>query len=196
MATQESEGLLSPLARSVRLRKAAALIPRDSLVVDLAAGAGYLRDLLPPGCRYCGVDRLVPPVVRRFDAFFCEELTDPEVFERLARELPGPADVVTVLAFLEHVKEPARVLAGLKRILKESGRVIATTPHPVSRKLHDSLARLYLCSRSGATEHEEFLGREELGRVATEAGYALVSYRRFLIGLNQLVELRPLRVGS
>jgi SAM-dependent methyltransferase len=193
---QETEGLLSPTIRSVRLRNAAALIPSNSVVVDLASGAGFLREFLPPHCRYFGVDRIPPPDLSRFDAFYSGELTAPDVFQKLESWLPEKADVITLLAFVEHVKDPASILKDLRRILKESGKVVLTTPHPIGRKLHDSLARLYLCSRSGAAEHESFFDRNDLGKIAHQAGYVVVSYRRFLFGLNQLMEITPAIAGS
>ncbi len=162
------------------------------MVLDLACGAGFLRDFLPGHCRYFGVDRIPPPDVTRFDAFFSAELTHPDIFQRLNQWLPEQADVITLLAFLEHVKDPTTILKGIKPLLKGSGKVVLTTPHPMGRNLHDALARIYICSRSGAAEHERFFNRTDLAEIADRAGYRTQSYRRFLLGLNQVVELAPI----
>jgi len=193
---QESEGLLSPFLRSIRLKKAAALIPPNSVVLDLACGGGYLRRFLPAGCRYYGVDRIQPPQPECFDAFLHGELTAPGFFEELEHWLPRRADVVTLLAFIEHVKAPEQMLAKLKKLLSADGRVILTTPHPAGRKLHDGLARARLCSSAAAAEHEQFFGRADLEGMAQQAGYAVLSYRRFLWGLNQVIEISPQRVSA
>lgn len=184
----ETEGLLSPAIRAARLKRAAALIPPDSFVLDLACGAGFLREYLPH-CRYFGVDRIPPPLPQRFDGFLHGELTAPDFFEKLQNWLPQQADAITLLAFVEHVKEPEQILARLKPVLKERGKIILTTPHPMGRRLHDSLAKIYLCSRSGAAEHETFLGESELRKISQSAGFSVISYERFLFGLNQVVEL-------
>jgi 2-polyprenyl-3-methyl-5-hydroxy-6-metoxy-1,4-benzoquinol methylase len=187
---QETEGVLSPWVRSARLKQAASLIPPNSVVLDLACGAGYLHYHLPPGCHYIGVDRLDPPESNWFHAFLQADLAAQGFFDDLARWLPKPPDVVTLLAFLEHVKEPDEILRQVKRIVKPHGTVVITTPHPIGRTLHDSLARLYLCSRAGAAEHERFLDKNDLVRASEQAGFSVRTYRRFLFGLNQLVELR------
>lgn len=192
VTNQENEGLLSPIIKRVRLKQAASLVPPGSTVLDLACGGGSLKHYLPPGCSYFGVDRIEPPDRAVFDGFLNAELTAPEFWKTLNQWLRRRVDVVTLLAFVEHVKRPEDILASLKDVLKEDGKLILTTPHPVGRNLHDFLARLYLCSRSGAAEHEQFFDESDLKRVCASAGYEWRGYRRFLLGLNQLAEMRPL----
>jgi 2-polyprenyl-3-methyl-5-hydroxy-6-metoxy-1,4-benzoquinol methylase len=190
-ANQETEGLLSPLIRSVRFKKTAALIEPNSMVLDLACGGGFLRKYLPPGCSYFGVDRIPPSDLKNFDGFLLRELMVPNLWEELQSWLPQPADVITMLAFVEHIKAPEKMLANLKKVLKEDGQVILTTPHPIGRKIHDCLARIRLCSSSAAAEHESFLGRRELENIAQRAGFEVSGYHRFLAGLNQVFAISP-----
>lgn len=187
---QETEGWLSPLVRNIRLRQVARRIAPHSLVLDLACGNGWLGPYLPTGCAYYGVDRLTPTAPSRFDGFLPLDLGRDRSFEDIAAWLPRPADVITVAAFLEHIPDPAGFLAKARRLLRPGGSIVGTTPHPRGRSLHDSLARLYLCSRSGAAEHETFLNQSDIARAAVASGGTLSDFDMFLAGLNQVFVLR------
>ncbi len=188
----ETEGLLSPVIRDVRLKQVARLIPPDSIVADIACGTGYLSEFLAPSCRYFGVDRIAPPDSSRFDSFINVDMAQDGCEEKINEILPGPADVVTMVAFIEHLKDPASIIRLTRKFLRREGRLILTTPHPIGRSLHDSLASIYLCSRAGAEEHETFFDRNDIGQIADESGFKMVDYRRFLFGLNQLAVFEPI----
>jgi 2-polyprenyl-3-methyl-5-hydroxy-6-metoxy-1,4-benzoquinol methylase len=188
---QETQGLLSPWLRSTRLRTAAGLIPPGSIVLDIACGAGFLKQFLPVDCRYFGVDRIQPRDTARFEQFTAADVTAPATLPELRQRLGMRADVITMLAFVEHIKNPESILAALKIFLSKNGRIILTTPHPMGRAIHDGLSRLGLCSASAAAEHEQFMDRKSLERVALKAGYTMLHYRRFLFGMNQVVVIIP-----
>jgi 2-polyprenyl-3-methyl-5-hydroxy-6-metoxy-1,4-benzoquinol methylase len=190
---QETEGLISPWLKNIRLRATANAIPNGSIVLDLACGAGALRSHLPPNCKYYGVDRIDPASRDQFDAFVNLDLSSVDVFQKISEWLPEKkVDVITLIAFIEHVKNPERILEGAFSLLKEDGLLLATTPHPIGRRIHDILAKLHICSPSGADEHEKFLGKQDLERVFSKAMFSINRYQRFLFGLNQLVESRPI----
>jgi len=191
---QETQGLLSPWIRNVRLRRVAREIPPGTRVLDLACGAGSLAQHLSAECQYFGVDRIrftstaktnAPSNCRLLEA----DLADADTPTRIADWMNTPPQCITMLAFLEHLKDPASVVRKYATLLAPGGRILGTTPHPIGRRLHDSLARIYLCSADGAEEHEAFLGRDELTALASAVGAKLTKYDRFLYGLNQFFEL-------
>jgi 2-polyprenyl-3-methyl-5-hydroxy-6-metoxy-1,4-benzoquinol methylase len=191
MSAQESEGLLSPAIRRMRLKRVAAQVPPGSRVLDLACGMGFLADELPGDCRYVGVDRMSLPY--RTDAkqgaadrrYLTKDLLDDRAFDDLARETGSHFDVITMVAFLEHITDPGGLVRRCAALLADGGVIVGTTPHPCGRLVHDTLARLWLCSREGADEHETFLSRAELETIGRSVG-TMRLYRRFLFGLNQL----------
>lgn len=182
---QETEGLLSPFVRDLRLRRVAAQIEPQSIVLDLACGNGFLGRFLPAGCRYFGVDR-IPAAGGSFERFVLADLLSPETPQTLRETVGEDVDYITCAAFLEHIDDPAAFLRAYRPLLRESGQVVGTTPHPRGRRLHDTLASVYLCSRSGAAEHERFLSRSDLREIAGSAGGSLERFNTFLFGLNQL----------
>jgi 2-polyprenyl-3-methyl-5-hydroxy-6-metoxy-1,4-benzoquinol methylase len=193
-SNQEVQGLLSPFIRNQRLLQVAKLIGENDVVLDLACGGGYLANLLPPGTEYYGVDRIPFGSAGFAKAtsgsatrdFLTVDLLDDDGPRQISEWLPKPPTVVTMLAFLEHIKRPGAFVETYSQLLSNGGRVVGTTPHPVGRKLHDFLSAIRICSPDGADEHERFLGKSDLSHITTASHVKLTKYRRFLCGLNQL----------
>ena len=186
MTHQETEGVLSPFIRDIRLRKVASYIRSNTTILDLACGEGYLRQFLPSDCTYYGVDRVSPSSAARFTDFIALDLMEDSSLQHLHEWLPKKPNYLTCIAFLEHITNPGHFVTTYKRLMGEYGKLIGTTPHPRGRLIHDSLSCVYLCSRHGAEEHEQFLGKEEIENIAACSGGTLSVYRQFLVGLNQL----------
>ena len=160
-------------------------------MLDLACGDGFLSRFLPEGCEYYGVDVLTPTDPSVFTQFMSIDLIGEDVPDRILSWLGGkPVDVITCAAFLEHIPDQAEFLRSCRPLLRPGGQLVGTTPHPRGRRVHDNLARIYLCSRAGADDHEDFLSREDLERAAEGAGGRIVAFRTFLFGLNQLFVMR------
>jgi len=175
MADQAS-GLLSPLLRRARLRQA--LPHLKGRVLDFGCGVGALAAWCRP-VGYVGVDRddaTLTLARRRWPEY------------RFAASIPAGArfDTIVALAVIEHVGDPAGLLAQFGRHLSSGGRIVLTTPHPAWASLHHCGAHLVLFSRDAAEEHQSMLDRGGLMAVAAAAGLVMVEYRRFLLGVNQL----------
>lgn len=185
--TQDSQGLLSPFLRNARLKAVAGQIPEKSNVLDLACGSGQLGQHLREGCRYWGVDRTNAVIEEtQFHRFFSMDLTNKAEMERLEGELFGSIDVITVIAFLEHIKDYNSFVKSISRLVKKGGLIVGTTPHPRGRKLHDLLSLIGICSREAGEEHEAFLNRDDLVNIEKCSELELILYKTFLFGLNQL----------
>ncbi len=179
MADQGAEGLLSPWLREKRL--GAARPHLHARVLDFGCGSGALAQLISSD-HYLGVDTdedsLQQARIKFPKHHFISGLPEPD--ERF--------DCVVALAVIEHVSDPYGLLRTLSRHLNESdeARLIVTTPHPSVDWIHGLGASVGLFSKHANEEHEELLDRIKLESAGVETGLRLVSYRRFLLGANQL----------
>lgn len=190
MAThQETEGVLSPFIRDIRLRQVSRRIRAGETVLDLACGNLYLGKHLRERTKYFGVDRTPTTSDRTGYNFLLADLLSSDAPDQIERWACTKFDVISCAAFLEHISNPTDFLARYTKLLKPGGRVVGTTPHPKGRDLHDNLARIYLCSRSGAAEHENFLSKDDLEHAAKASGGRMIEYKQFLFGLNQVFVL-------
>ena len=101
-------------------------------VLDVGCGGGILADAMARrGARVLGIDLASKPLqVARLHAL---EAQTPEIeyrevaAEALAEETPEHFDVVTCMEMLEHVPEPASIVAASARLVKPGGWVFFST---------------------------------------------------------------------
>ncbi|MFH1317219.1 MAG: class I SAM-dependent methyltransferase [Candidatus Woesearchaeota archaeon] len=82
-------------------------------------------------------------------------------------------DVVTMLAVFEHIEPDiiVNVLKEIKRILKENGRFILTTPCPWTDLLLRVMARLGLISKEEIEEHKGSYNHKKIRKYLILAGF-------------------------
>jgi len=179
MADQGAEGLLSPYLRRKRLQAAAPHIKARTL--DFGCGSGALAALVD--CKfYLGVD---------IDSFSLDRAHTWYPEHTFSNELPQSSeefDTVVSLAVIEHMADPVEHLKTLAMYLRDSpsAHIVITTPHPRVDWVHDIGASIGLFSKHANEEHEDLLDERKLADAGLQAGLALVSYSRFLLGANQL----------
>jgi SAM-dependent methyltransferase len=189
MTTQDEAylgGKLSGYLETERLRQASRYIQPGHHVLDLACNEGRLIDFLPDGAAYTGIDINDRALARARQLYPGREFLNADLSQTLPDSLYGQFDVIVMLAFLEHIPQPADMLRVVAGALKSDGRIVITTPAPWGRQVHDMGAKLGLFSRQAAEEHETFLGRRTLDDIARGAGLRMSEFRYFLFGFNQL----------
>src|SRR4029079_4754423 len=73
---------------------------------------------------------------------------------------PDTFDVITMLAVLEHLNDPLRVLAEIRRVLSPRGTLILTVPSHAAKPVLEFLAyRLHLVSHAEIADHKRYYGR-------------------------------------
>lgn len=179
-------GLLSHFVERQRLRQAVQHIRPGDTVLDVACGEGGLVGLLPPDVDYMGLDILEPKIALARSRYPDQQFIVADLTQPLPKQAQKQYDVIVLLAFLEHVTGPAQILMSMAQYLRDDGHIVITTPAPWGSVVHAWGARLGLLSRHAAQEHERFLGRHDLERIAQDAQLTMVEYRRFLYGVNQL----------
>lgn len=84
------------------------------------------------------------------------------------------------------MKQPEELFSTVAQILPAGGKLILTTPHPLGRKIHDIGARFGFFSKAASEEHEKFLNKDDMVKIAQATGFSLLHYKRFLFGVNQV----------
>lgn len=104
---------------------------RGATVVDVGCGGGLLSEALArAGASVIGID-LAPAVIEVAQLHLLEsglkvDYRETSV-EALADTMAGQCDVVTCLEMLEHVPDPASVIAACARLLKPGGKLFLST---------------------------------------------------------------------
>ena len=100
-------------------------------VIDVGCGGGILAESMAvAGANVTGIDMGETPLsVARLHQLETGVDVDyrHSTAEALAEEMPGQFDVVTCMEMLEHVPEPASVIAACARLVKPGGRVFFST---------------------------------------------------------------------
>ncbi len=156
------------------------LSPLDT-VLDLGCGPGFLSLGLGRRCgRLVGVD-LDAEMVRQADARFREAGLDAQVYQASGDDLPfreGVFDVVVTRFVLQHVPDPAAVVAEAFRVLRPGGRLLVCDTDDGGFVLHpapEGLERLLRAAEAsqGAVGGNRLIGRELPGLLRT-AGFSKV----------------------
>lgn len=96
-------------------------------------------------------------------------------------------DKIFLLAVLEHIEvgKVQKLFLEFKRILKDNGKIILTTPTPRSKVVLEFLAyRLGVISSAEIKDHKKYYDKKEIEKLAKKCGLKLSKYRLFEITLN------------
>lgn len=141
-------------------------------VADIGCGAGLLAEPLARlGGTVTAVDAAPENIVA---ARLHAEASGLEIDYRIGSvdALDGPFDLVTCLEVVEHVNDPAAFVAGLARLLGESGLLILSTPNrtALSRLLMILIGEGSGRIPRGTHDWNKFLTPDELGALIEDAG--------------------------
>ena len=149
-------------------------------VLDVGCGGGILAESMAArGARVTGIDMGKEPLqVARLHALESViELSYRQLtVEALADELPGSFDVVTCMEMLEHVPDPASVVAACARLVRPGGQLFFSTINRTAKSWLLMIAGAeYLLQMvpKGTHQHDRFIQPAELSRYAERAGLRL-----------------------
>lgn len=171
-----------------RLNQVIRWIPARSRLLDFGCGTqAFLLKALTGHIEYgYGIDYDAAPVKTKHYQIMNMIITDRLPFSE------GSFDVVTLLAVVEHMRQPAaeQLFKEFRRALEPGGRVVLTTPTPASQWLLELFAfRLRIISYAEIADHKHYYSRPDIEKLAQTAGLKLVHYHTFQVGLNSLAVL-------
>lgn len=101
-------------------------------------------------------------------------------------------DHVTLLAVLEHIPldQVGVLFREFRRILKDGGSVLLTTPTPAAKPLLEFLAfKLRIISGPEIADHKHYWSRLDIEALAMRTGFTCRTYHTFQFGNNCFVAL-------
>jgi 2-polyprenyl-6-hydroxyphenyl methylase/3-demethylubiquinone-9 3-methyltransferase len=156
-------------------------------VIDVGCGGGLLAEAMAArGARVTGIDLAESSLtVARLHLLESGRQVDYRYIsaEDLAAEIPGRADVVTCMELLEHVPDPASIVAACARLVQPGGHVFLSTLNRTPKSyLFAIVGAEYLLKMlpQGTHDYARFIRPSELGQWLRAAGLEL----RELVGLT------------
>lgn len=182
LSNKNDIGLLSNFLKKIRYAVAKREIANNRpFVLDVGCGEGGLKNIISEKIKYFGLD--VRPNMDE-NIFACDVTKGfPERVNSMR------SDYVVALAFIEHIIDVSFFLNNCRKVLKPGGIIIITTPHPISRRIHEIGASMGLFSKEAAEVHGKIIDKKAIEIFCSEVGPKIVKYRRFLFGFNRLFVL-------
>ncbi|CAD5373669.1 bifunctional 3-demethylubiquinone-9 3-methyltransferase and 2-octaprenyl-6-hydroxy phenol methylase [Rubrivivax sp. A210] len=158
---------------------------RGKQVLDVGCGGGILSESMAARASHVtGIDLASRPLsVARLHALEggVENLAYREIAtEALAEEKPAAFDVVTCMEMLEHVPDPAAVVAACAHLVKPGGWVFFSTLNRSPKSFLFAIVGAEYLLRllpRGTHEYARFVRPSELARWCRDAGLALQANR-------------------
>ncbi len=168
-------------------------------VLDVGCGGGILSESMAlRGAQVTAIDMGEAPLaVARLHQLESGVQVDyrQSTAEALAAEMPGQFDVVTCLEMLEHVPDPASVIAACQRLVKPGGQVFFSTinrnPKAYLLAIVGAEYVLKMLPR-GTHDFRKFIRPSELGAWCRDAGLAVED----IVGLTYNPFAKTYKLGS
>lgn len=101
---------------------------RDGRVLELGCSSGYVTQrLVANGNAVTGVD--FDPTAAEEARRWCDRVEVGDIETMPLPEVPGGYDAITAGDILEHLRDPDALLARLRPLLRDGGRLVVSTPN-------------------------------------------------------------------
>lgn len=169
-----------------RSRKVVEHIPADSVIFDIGCGAGgkFLKSISPMIKYGIGIDKNA--IIYQDNKI---ELKKCNVINSIPFQ-SEKADIITMLAVLEHLEKPQNILNEAFRVLKDKGKLIFTVPTPLAKPVLEFLAfKLNIIDRCQIEDHKNYFRAEQLKEMLLRAGFREknIESKYFEFGFNNIV---------
>lgn len=170
-------------------------------VVDIGCGGGILAEsMAKKGAKVTGID-LSEKALKVADLHSLESGVQVRyeliAAEDLAAREPGRFDVVTCMEMLEHVPDPAAIVAACAQLVKPGGRVFFSTINRNPKSyLHAIIGAEYILRLlpKGTHDYAKFITPAELSQFARQANLAVGALKG--MSFNPLTKIYSLNTDT
>ncbi|MBU0744992.1 MAG: class I SAM-dependent methyltransferase [Gammaproteobacteria bacterium] len=183
----------SPIDRLLRKFRTNLVIPHitsNTLLCDIGCGANptLLKQLSNTTInKSVGLDLLVPN-----NSFNNIELRKADFTQLPLPIKNGEFDLITMLAVLEHLDNYNEIINECFRGLKPRGKLLLTTPAPISKPLLELLANLRIISYTAIYDHKKYFNKHEIFDLLQNHGFTDIKVKSVAWGLNTVaIAIKP-----
>ena len=185
---------MEPLLRRIRIGRVLPFIRQhtDCLLLDIGCGVnfGFLKKVEPYISRGFGIDYKVDEIIN-------SKLT--AIRSVLDQKLPfddNALDIVTMLAVLEHLEKPSRIISEIERVLKHEGVLIITVPSRRAKPILEFLSyKLGVVNELEIRDHKKYYNYSDLKELFSGTGLNIDQHKYFQMGMNNFLVLKK-RAGN
>ena len=168
--------------RVIRNKKVMKYIPNSSKVLDVGCGRDfYLLDTMKKRIKYgVGVDMAVKNT--KIDNITIKKIN---VFDKL-NFTSSSFDVATMIAFIEHIDKPEKILRECNRVLNKGGIIIITTPMSRAKPFWELLVNLGFTEEKTTEDHKHYFSPAEIESLLKKTGFKVTTSKKFEFGMNYI----------
>ena len=185
---RDLNGLLSNFLIKQRQNTVKPYLDKKRNILDLGCGVFRWNNLLQPATSYTGVD-IELDIISFNKKHYPEYSFYQKNLDKEELSLPqNNFDFVIMLAVLEHLEKPVKVLNEVRKTLQDDGIIILTTPHPRGENVLEIGSKVRIFSQD-KHQHQPLFNREKIQDIAEQAKLKIVEFQTFLLGFNQKIIL-------
>lgn len=188
------EQLLEPVLRKIRINKVLPVIKSYKKCNLLDVGCGWeakllreVEDFIEEGV---GIDFKAPKIAEKKVKTFKVQLNSNLPFE------DSSFHVVTMLAVLEHLEFPEKIVAEIYRVLKPEGALVLTVPSVWSKPVLEFLSfKVGIVNPDEIRDHKKYYNKSELFKLFQKSGLIVEEHYYFQFGMNNFCKVtKPQKV--
>src|SRR3989338_58509 len=179
---QEKPKFFVKFFRVIRNKKVAKYVPDGSRMLDVGCGTDFfLLDSVAGKIKtVIGVDIAVRNMKKGNITIRKMKLHDKLPFKG------NSFDVVTMIAFIEHLDKPKEMLAECRRVLRKGGSVIITTPMGRAKPFWEALVKMGLTEEKTTEDHKHYFTPVEIENLLAKNGFNIIVSENFEAGMNYI----------